>query len=246
MTSNISSQPIQIFRPEELPQKKRGGGASTVPFVTYGRGATSYLNGMTIFDPGAQIGHHLHNVAESVMVIEGKAIVDINGTRTELGTYDTTFVPANIPHHFENASDELPMRIFWTYGSIDATRTMAETGAHGRIDEESADRDGPSSAEAVEESAVFTIIEGSESDFERAVAQAVAYFQAALGARTLALKRSVERPNVYYLNILWDSIDAHTVGFRESEAYAQWRALVSDYFAADPKVEHLSEVLTGF
>ncbi len=217
-----------------------------MPLVTYGRGATSFLNGTTQFDPGAKIGHHTHNVAESVMVVDGTAIVDIDGQRTRLNTFDTTFVPANIPHHFENASDEAPMRIFWTYGSIDATRTLVETGEYGRIDGESADSSGPAGADSVEEDAVFTIKEGREADFEEGVRQAVPLFQTATGARTLTLKRSVERPGVYHLTIRWDSVEDHNVGFRESEAYSKWRELVSDCFAADPQVEHLSEVLTGF
>lgn len=246
MTARITSQPTQILRPAELPQKNRGGGARTVPLVTYGRGATSFLNGTTQFDPGSKIGHHTHNVAESVMVVEGTAVVDIDGERTELSTYDTTFVPANIPHHFENASDEEPMRIFWTYGSIDATRTMTETGEYGRIDGESTDSSGPSGTESVEESAVFTIKEGCEAEFEDGVRQAVPLFQRATGARTLTLKRSVERAGIYHLSIRWDSVDDHNVGFRKSEAYSKWRELVSDCFAADPQVEHLSEVLTGF
>ena len=109
--TDITSQPSHVFRPDDLPSKNRGGGARTIPFVTYGRGATTYLNGMTIFDPGAQIGHHIHNVAESVMVIQGRAIVDIDGKRTELDTFNTTFVPANIPHHFENLSEEGHQRL---------------------------------------------------------------------------------------------------------------------------------------
>lgn len=246
MTSHITSQPTQIFRPADLPQKSRGGGARTVPLVTYERGATSYLNGMTTFDPAAQIGHHTHNVAESVMVVEGKAVVDINGERIELDTFDTTFVPANIPHHFENASATEPMRIFWTYGSIDATRTMTETGERGRIDEESTGERLTSGADSVEESAIFTIIEGREEEFERAVAQSVRHFQNATGARTMVLKRSTERTNVYHLSIRWESLEDHTIGFRESEAYEKWRALVGKFFANDPQVEHLTEVLTGF
>ena len=107
----ITSQPTHVFRPDELPSKNRGGGARTVPLVTASRGGTTYLNGVTIFEPGAAIGHHIHNVAESVMVIKGTAVVDINGERTALNTYDTTFVPANIPHHFENSSQTEEMRV---------------------------------------------------------------------------------------------------------------------------------------
>ena len=133
----IAQQPI-VLHPDELPAHDRGNGASTVPLVTAQRGATTYLTGITKFAAGSQVGHHSHNVAESVMVIKGDAIVDIDGERTSLRTYDTTFVPANIPHHFENASPDGEMWILWVYGSLDATRTLIAQGVTGRVDDESA------------------------------------------------------------------------------------------------------------
>jgi quercetin dioxygenase-like cupin family protein len=128
--------PYEIFRPQELPAIDRGNGAKTTPLVTAKAGAKDFLNGMTVFEPGAQIAHHSHNVAESVMVIKGTAVVNVAGQEHLLHTFDTTFVPAEIPHHFKNASATEEMRIFWTYGSIDATRTIIETGVTLRIDEE--------------------------------------------------------------------------------------------------------------
>lgn len=134
--TDISSVDAVILRAAERPHKDRGNGASTVPLVGSHLGATTFLNGITTFDPGAAIGHHSHNCVESVAVIEGTAFVDIDGAEHYLNTYDTTFVPANIVHRFRNASNTEPMKIFWTYASIDATRTMAASGERTRIDEE--------------------------------------------------------------------------------------------------------------
>ena len=125
-----------ILRLSERPTNDRGGGARTTPLVTRACGSTSLINGITAFDPGAAIGLHHHNCEESVMVIEGRAIVEIDGVRHSLQTGDTTWIPANLPHRFINASDAAPMRIFWTYASIDATRTMAATGETRSIDAE--------------------------------------------------------------------------------------------------------------
>ncbi|MFK0005046.1 cupin domain-containing protein [Paenarthrobacter sp. NPDC090522] len=136
--TSISTVDALILRPKELPRKDRGNGASTVPLVGSHLGATTFLNGITTFAPGAAIGHHSHNCVESVMVIEGTAYVDIDGTEHYLDTYDTTFVPGNIIHRFRNASETEEMKIFWTYASIDATRTMAGTTDRNRIDEEQA------------------------------------------------------------------------------------------------------------
>jgi heme-degrading monooxygenase HmoA len=40
--------------------------------------------------------------------------------------------------------------------------------------------------------------------------------------------------------IFWDTLEDHTVGFRGSAAYADWRAIVGGFFASAPTVEHFS------
>jgi quercetin dioxygenase-like cupin family protein len=113
----------------------RGGGARTTPLVTRNCGSTSLINGITAFDPGAAIGLHMHNCEESVMVIEGQAIAEIDGVQHHLDTNDTTWIPANVPHRFIKASDK-HMRFFWIFASIDATRTMIASGETRSIDAE--------------------------------------------------------------------------------------------------------------
>jgi putative monooxygenase len=117
-----------ILRPSERPMADRGGGARTIPLVTPATGSTQLLNGITIFDPGAAIGEHLHNCEESVMVLEGDAIAVLGGVEHRLGPGDTTWIPAELPHYFRNASATQQMRIFWTYASVTATRTLVATG----------------------------------------------------------------------------------------------------------------------
>ncbi|MCP3426363.1 cupin domain-containing protein [Rothia sp. AR01] len=240
-----------ILRPNELPCKDRGGGARTVPLVTYARGGTTFLNGTTIFEPGAQIGHHTHNVVESVVVISGKAIVDIDGQREELATFDTTFVPANIPHHFENASETEEMRILWTYASVDATRTLVDSGEQGRIDGEAdasevSDPPLPAATAAVIEVVNLHVRPGAERAFETAVAQAGSIFQHAAGARTFELVRQVEDPQLYRLSIRWSTLEDHTEGFRGSAGFSRWRELVTPHLSSPPQASHYSHVLTAF
>jgi quercetin dioxygenase-like cupin family protein len=54
--------------------------------------------------------------------------------------FDTTWIAANVPHRFVNASSDAPMRIFWTYASIDADRTIIATGETRPIAAEHAQR----------------------------------------------------------------------------------------------------------
>lgn len=125
-----------ILKPEDIASRDRGNGARTTPLVTRACGSTSMINGITAFDPGAAIGLHKHNCEESVMILEGEAIAEIDGTPYPLKANDTTWIPAGVAHRFLNASASKPMRIFWTYASIDATRTMIGTGEERPIDAE--------------------------------------------------------------------------------------------------------------
>jgi putative monooxygenase len=125
-----------ILRPTELPSRERGGGARTIPLVNARIGSRKTMSGITEFDPGAAIALHIHNCEETVMVLEGSAVAEIEGVEHALAATDTTWIPAETPHRFRNASDTARMRIYWTYASIDATRTVIATGVTTRIDEE--------------------------------------------------------------------------------------------------------------
>lgn len=125
-----------ILRPSEIVARDRGGGARTIPLVTRGVGALSFINGITIFEPGASVPLHRHNCEESIVILEGTAIAEIDGVEYEVATQDTTFLPANIPHRFRNASSTERMLMLWTYGSVDATRTILATGDTRTIDAE--------------------------------------------------------------------------------------------------------------
>ena len=135
-STELESRLPALLRPAEKTPRDRGGGVRTIPLVTRGVGATGFINGITIFDPGAAVPMHSHNCDESVLVLEGRAMVEISGVAYSLEKDDTTFLPANIPHRFKNASQTERMRIFWTYASIDATRTIVATGDTKTIDAE--------------------------------------------------------------------------------------------------------------
>lgn len=126
-----------ILRPSEIPARERAGGhARTIPMVSQRVGGNDFLNGITAFGPGAAIDEHFHNCDESVVIIRGSAIAHVDGKQYPVGFGDTSFIPAGIPHFFQNASDTEEMHIFWTYASVDANRTIVATGVTTRIDEE--------------------------------------------------------------------------------------------------------------
>ena len=125
-----------VLRPAEITPRERGGGARTIPLVNARIGSSKTLSGITEFEPGAAIALHFHNCEETVLVLEGQAVAEIDGAEHALGPTDTTWIPAGTPHRFRNPSATARMRIYWTYASVDATRTVIATGVTTRIDEE--------------------------------------------------------------------------------------------------------------
>lgn len=121
-----------IIRAEDTAAHDRGGGVRTMYLVTRETGATAFLSGVTAFEPGASLTLHSHNCDESVVVLEGIARFDWDERSAELRPGDATLVSAGTMHRFANAGSA-PLRILWTYGSVDATRTLAATGETMRI-----------------------------------------------------------------------------------------------------------------
>ena len=81
------------------------------------------------------------------------------------------------------------------------------------------------------------------SAFEEAILRGVNTVIAhAKGFKGFKVNRSLESPGRYLLMIYWDTLEDHTVGFRGSAAFAQWRAIVGPFFAKPPVVEHLELV----
>jgi heme-degrading monooxygenase HmoA len=84
---------------------------------------------------------------------------------------------------------------------------------------------------------------GAAEAFEAAVAQGLdAVVRHSPGFISARLRRGIESPQRYLLLVEWETLEAHTVGFRQSERFAQWRAIVGPHFAQPPHVEHFDMV----
>jgi heme-degrading monooxygenase HmoA len=84
------------------------------------------------------------------------------------------------------------------------------------------------------------------ADFLAAVTQAKDLFQQATGCGAMKLERVIEDDCAFRLVVEWATLEDHTEGFRSSDNFAQWRALVSPYFARPPEVVHTETILTNF
>jgi quinol monooxygenase YgiN len=98
----------------------------------------------------------------------------------------------------------------------------------------------------ITEIAQIDVKAGIEAEFEAGVKNAAPVFRRAKGCHGMALQRSIEKPSRYRLFVTWETVEHHTVDFRGSPDFQEWRKLVGHCFASPPEVEHASEVVTGF
>jgi heme-degrading monooxygenase HmoA len=96
------------------------------------------------------------------------------------------------------------------------------------------------------EVALFDLKPGMEAEFEAGVKQALPIFKHAKGCKGLQMLRSIGKPSRYRLLLKWDTIENHTIDFRGSSDYQNFRKLVSNCFAVPPEVEHTQLVDAGF
>ena len=96
------------------------------------------------------------------------------------------------------------------------------------------------------EIAQIEITHGMQAEFEEGVRAAAPIFKRAKGCSAMMLTRSHEFPQRYRLFVRWATIENHTIDFRGSADYQDWRKLVGHCFASPPQVEHVKEVDAGF
>ncbi len=87
------------------------------------------------------------------------------------------------------------------------------------------------------------IAPGQNAAFEEAIQRGLdTVASQAKGFKGAKVNRGIESPERYILQIFWDTLEDHTVGFRQGPLFAQWRAIVGPFFAAPPVVEHFELV----
>jgi heme-degrading monooxygenase HmoA len=92
------------------------------------------------------------------------------------------------------------------------------------------------------ECALLPVRPGDEAEFEAAFGQARPLIAAQPGFISVRLERCIERPSAFLLLVEWESLEAHTEGFRKSPEYAQWRELLHHFYDSPALVEHYSSV----
>ncbi len=92
------------------------------------------------------------------------------------------------------------------------------------------------------EHATLNVKAGHERAFELAFDQARTIIASMSGYAGLELQRCLEAPNRYLLLVRWHSLEDHTVGFRGSPQYREWKKLLHHFYDPFPTVEHYEVV----
>jgi heme-degrading monooxygenase HmoA len=94
----------------------------------------------------------------------------------------------------------------------------------------------------ITEHAVLPVIPGRETEFMETMDRARAIIASAPGFISLRVGRCIEQPANFLLLVEWETLEAHTEGFRNSAAYQEWRALLHHFYDPFPVVEHFEIV----
>ncbi|MBD0368445.1 MAG: antibiotic biosynthesis monooxygenase [Flavisolibacter sp.] len=88
------------------------------------------------------------------------------------------------------------------------------------------------------ELATIDIRQGSNQEFEQNLEKAQAVISQSKGYIGHQFQKCIEQNNRYVLLICWQTLEDHTKGFRESDLFKEWRALIGPFFENPPFVQH--------
>lgn len=88
------------------------------------------------------------------------------------------------------------------------------------------------------EVALLNVRAGMTEEFEAAFRQASPIIASMKGYLGHELQHCIEVPNRYVLLVRWETLEDHTVGFRQSAEYQEWKRLLHHFYDPFPTVEH--------
>ncbi len=92
------------------------------------------------------------------------------------------------------------------------------------------------------EAVMLQVKEGMEEEYEQAFREASKIIASMKGYISHELQRCMEVKGKYLLLVKWESLEAHTVGFRQSKEYQEWKRQLHHFYDPFPAVEHFENV----
>ncbi len=88
------------------------------------------------------------------------------------------------------------------------------------------------------EVAILHIKPGLSLAFEVNFKKAACIIASIEGYVSHQMKKCLEVDNKYILLVNWETLESHEIGFRKSEKYKEWKALLHHFYEPFPIVEH--------
>ncbi|WP_394578560.1 antibiotic biosynthesis monooxygenase family protein [Cytobacillus firmus] len=92
------------------------------------------------------------------------------------------------------------------------------------------------------EAVMLQVTVGMEAEYEEAFRGASKIISSMKGYISHDLQRCMEVEGKYLLLVQWESLEDHTVGFRQSNEYQQWKKQLHHFYDPFPIVEHFENV----
>lgn len=93
------------------------------------------------------------------------------------------------------------------------------------------------------EVAILYIKDGQDKQFETDFATAGQYISSIKGYIKHSLRKCLEQKNKYVLLVEWEKLEHHTIEFRQSCQYLEWKRLLHHYYDPFPTVEHYETII---
>ena len=124
----MASAPSQVPQERIIPVSSAGlvsgisGGVQLRIFVSSACGATAFSTSLAIFEPGGSLALHRHPVSEALTVVEGEALLQVEGRTYRLSPLDCAHVPAGTAHAVRNESPDQELMVHTAFASAQPTR----------------------------------------------------------------------------------------------------------------------------
>jgi 2-keto-3-deoxy-L-rhamnonate aldolase RhmA/quercetin dioxygenase-like cupin family protein len=129
------ARPPESFRPDRMEVMNdfgRGKKIEIQPGVVFEalvgahNGAKNLTTGVVRFAPGVKLAYHTHPTTESIVLLEGSALVDVEGRRYRLSPLDNVVIPPGVPHGVENLAAERETLLHVTFPTATPSRELLE------------------------------------------------------------------------------------------------------------------------
>jgi quercetin dioxygenase-like cupin family protein len=129
-------RPPESFRPDRIevvnevgpaPRIDLAAGVAFQCLVGSHNQAKQLTTGLVNFAPEASLPYHTHPCSESVTVLQGQVLMEVEGRAYELGPLDNVVIPRGLAHAVRNPSPAEPTLLHIAMPTDTPTRTLVES-----------------------------------------------------------------------------------------------------------------------